>query len=654
MGYAERLISLFEVRLVTYVGFLAVTAMSGYFLFRAIRGGSSVRRKTVLALALAGSLALSITGTVRLVRMLKGVPRVLFTDPGKGSRLLAASPDIRVRFSAPVVWSSLVVNTNPPTELTVRTSGLPGIPLPAGTAVTLVPKTTLPPGTELMVYFSDMKGPFTEGYGGEQLLEFNVDDPAVSETEPGSDRPEISPSQEFRFKLFPPLAAPEEWTARSDPDHPLTLEVIRPTEVRIRPDKPFRQGSSYRIMLIHTPRIINRTDASVLTVLEPRIKSDIPVTVVKPVFVSSFTPNGNAVNPSDPLSITFDQPMDTESLTDRIAISPSVSLTTRWDRDTNTLRLSHDDFQKNTEYTVTLLKGIRTERGGTLEENSPFSFHTAGPLTVTGTKPGNSDRNVQADTPLTVTFDQDVPESVTDHIRIEPETEGSYTVSGKTVVFKPKETLKSDTEYSVTIDSGTPSVYGLPSSSERTVTFKTVPDQVLLAVPFYKQQTYFTCNIAAARMLLAYRSVQVTERELIDKIGLGGKRGSGNPHVGYVDDFGTFWEAVIKGVTAYRGARLVSGSKLTEILTEVKKGNPVMTWGQNGWSDPHEISWTASDGTPIKAYNGMHSVVVRGFVGSVERPTLIYVNDPWRGQYTIGTEEFMRRWRYYGMAMVIE
>jgi uncharacterized protein YvpB len=99
---------------------------------------------------------------------------------------------------------------------------------------------------------------------------------------------------------------------------------------------------------------------------------------------------------------------------------------------------------------------------------------------------------------------------------------------------------------------------------------------------------------------------------------------------------------------------MITSGKLSDIIAELKKGNPVMTWGQNGWSTPRDISWTSSDGTFIHAINGMHSTVVRGFSGPDNNPTQIYLNDPWRGQYAIATSEFKRRWNYFLMAMVVD
>lgn len=178
--------------------------------------------------------------------------------------------------------------------------------------------------------------------------------------------------------------------------------------------------------------------------------------------------------------------------------------------------------------------------------------------------------------------------------------------------------------------------------------------EVNLKVPFFKQEEDFTCNIAAARQLLAYRGVALPEQQLKSDIGSTGSRGNGNPYEVHVPDYGTYWDPVLRGVSKYRPARLFKEWNLKDLIGEIQKGNPVMIWGQNGWSDPHEISWTNPDRTFVYAINGMHSSVARGFRGPSENPTHILLNDPWRGVYWIPTAEFLRRWNFFKVALVVD
>jgi len=59
---------------------------------------------------------------------------------------------------------------------------------------------------------------------------------------------------------------------------------------------------------------------------------------------------------------------------------------------------------------------------------------------------------------------------------------------------------------------------------------------------------------------------------------------------------------------------LLQKPQLSDLISQVNLGNPVMVWGQNGWSDPHEISWTNPDGQFVYAVNGMHSYIITGIL----------------------------------------
>jgi uncharacterized protein YvpB len=222
------------------------------------------------------------------------------------------------------------------------------------------------------------------------------------------------------------------------------------------------------------------------------------------------------------------------------------------------------------------------------------------------------------------------------------------------MTFYPDKLLSFGTEYQIRLKAGIKSVNGSDSASEYGFSFTTAPEEFSIKMPYYRQETAFTCNIAAARMLLAFRGINISENGLKTEIGTSGSRGNGNPHLGYTAEYGTYWEPVAKTVSKYRPYRLFENWTLSELLREIVKGNPVMIWGQNGWSDPHEISWTNPDGTRIYAINGMHSYVVRGFVGTQADPTEILVNDPWRGITSISTAEFIRRWNYFKTALVLD
>src|SRR4030067_2428969 len=114
----------------------------------------------------------------------------------------------------------------------------------------------------------------------------------------------------------------------------------------------------------------------------------------------------------------------------------------------------------------------------------------------------------------------------------------------------------------------------------------TGPEEFVLPVLNMKQQESFTCNIAAARILLKYRGIDINETDLKGKIGMSGSRGNGNPHKGYTADYGTYWEPIQSVLNQFRPTRVYRDFPLGSLTDEVRRGNPVLVWEQNGWSDP--------------------------------------------------------------------
>jgi uncharacterized protein YvpB len=584
---------------------------------------------------------------------LTAVPGIRKISPQQGTTIDPLLPDIQISFNAPVRASTISVHTYPEIEFSIRKSGYLWNLSPWATQFTIIPKTTLPPGEHFMVYFANIEGPFTSGYGGEQLLEVMTPETDITKVDPPEGTKDIPVKQPFTATTTT-LIDEKEWSIHSDPAIPMTIKKENSKTLSITPNEPFRQSTTYTMAIIHTPIIMDRTSGVQVKTLDADTKETIHFTTVRGAFISSFAPDGKAINPENDIQINFDESMNTSDVIKHLSISPPIQLNPKWKDDDKTLVLSHDAFAKDTEYTVTLTKGLTTAKGGILENDAVFHFHTAGRLTVMNVTPAKGATSISNKTTIKLTFDQNVPKSIADHLTISPNVSGKIVTTDNTLEFTPDAPLSYETRYSFTLRAGAESVYGLPTSTDETFVFTTAQNQTILAVAYYHQQTLFTCNIAAARMLLAFRGINVTETDLINAIGLGGKRGSGNPYKGYIDDYGTYWDAVARGVSKYRPIRMITSGKLSDLLAEVKKGNPVMTWGQNGWSDPHDVSWTSTDGTFIKAVNGMHSAVVRGFSGPENNPTKIFINDPWRGQYGMPTAEFMRRWSYFSMAMVVE
>jgi uncharacterized protein YvpB len=93
---------------------------------------------------------------------------------------------------------------------------------------------------------------------------------------------------------------------------------------------------------------------------------------------------------------------------------------------------------------------------------------------------------------------------------------------------------------------------------------------------------------------------------------------------------------------------------LSGLLNEVKNGNPVIIWAHNGYSYAGpEYHWTTPSGKDIRAITGMHSYVVVGFVGSIDNPRQIIVNDSNRGRWTISKDYFMGLWSIFNYTGIV-
>jgi uncharacterized protein YvpB len=598
--------------------------------------------------------SMNIANGFSIVRQISSTPQISQVYPSQNTTINPITKAIRVSFTTPVDFRKLKVHTYPETKSIIRGSGYFGNLLPFGRTFSIIPDISFPNDQKIMVYLSDIASPFTRKFGGEKLLKFQTAGlPVITEIIPPDNSSDVAVNSTISLKLSVTPSS-SHWTVISNPPHPLSWKMINNSTLQINPDIPFRQGTSYIFSVTQIPVLVNPITGIVKQELDPIPAANFILSTSNSPFIKSFSPLESAANPNDNFRITFDQPMSRASVEQSISITPQVNKTFYWEADSSILKIKPEGLNYDTSYTLMIKKGATTSKGTTLETDIKYNIHTAGPLKIISSIPTDQEKAASVSGKIQVIFDQEIQPGIANKFSISPSVKGIISVIGKTLSFNPDQPLNFNTRYTLNIASGSSSLYGLSSTNNTSISFITKPSETILTVPFFIQQDDFTCNIAAARMLLAYRQIFVSETELKNIIGISGNRDIGNPHKGYVSGYGTYWEPIFQAMTKYRPARLITGGKLDDVIKEIIKGNPIMIWGQNGWSDPHDISWTSNDGTHITAINGMHSSVVRGFRGPENNPTQILLNDPWRGQYMITTKEFLRRWSYFSVALVID
>lgn len=133
--------------------------------------------------------------------------------------------------------------------------------------------------------------------------------------------------------------------------------------------------------------------------------------------------------------------------------------------------------------------------------------------------------------------------------------------------------------------------------------------EVLLSVPFYKQDTHYTCGPTSLQMVLEFFGVRHGEKDLAI--------------LAKTEHEGTAHGDLIMAVTRLGFHCYVnSGSDLSEIKHFLKLGFPVIV----NYMEPSDD-------------DGHYSVAV-----GYDKKTII-LHDPWNGPYfTLKQEEFARRW----------
>ena len=110
------------------------------------------------------------------------------------------------------------------------------------------------------------------------------------------------------------------------------------------------------------------------------------------LWIISISPYGTAVDLASPIIIKFNQPVDTSSVELALNIDPPLQNPVNfWEDGNRTLRIEHDDMIPETEFTVTIGIGARSEVGTSFPTgylNNTFTFKTTA---IPDTEPSSED-----------------------------------------------------------------------------------------------------------------------------------------------------------------------------------------------------------------------------------------------------------------------
>jgi uncharacterized protein YvpB len=459
----------------------------------------------------------------------------------------------------------------------------------------------------------------------------------------------------------------------------ISFELIPPVQLSVAvegqvytvtPKEPLRNATKY-ILKIYRENYQTDYLANTKILISKDELSSINFETVEAPGIAKYSPNGDQVLPLDAIIIQFVRDMDKGSVEKAFSISPEVKGSFLWSGNKSFL-FQPTILTKETKYTVTLATTATSLDGSSLEAPLSFSFNTIGAVDVLSTLPIFNATKVGIDQKISITFDQAVNKtSAQEKFTIAPLISGTFSWNDKTMIFSHSAFAYS-TKYTVGVAEGVISDTGLNSKKAYSFSFTTTAQNLLLDVVSYRQVHMYSCMISAAKSVLGYRGVAASEAEIITKVGYDNTAWSGtwneagsvwgDPSVGIVGSldgkadnigwgYGTHWEPIAKAIEAY-GVSTETKSNMTvsDLAEQISAGNPVIIWWVNGVWPTYEVNWSTSAGKNIRAVNGMHVAVVRGFTGTPDNPATITVTDSGYGYpgkaYDVAT--FKAKWGWFG------
>ncbi len=189
-----------------------------------------------------------------------------------------------------------------------------------------------------------------------------------------------------------------------------------------------------------------------------------------------------------PIKLTFDQPMDAESVRASFAISPSVPGELRWEEPRTLIFDPQEALERGAHYRVTVDESARNVEGAALPEPITFDFQTLGYVEVGEVQPAPDTTGVDPDTVVTVVFNRpivpltslaqqsDLPQPLTFDPPLAGEGEWLNTAIYR---FHPDEGLAPATRYTARISAGLEDTQGSVLEEDYVWRFTTIGPGVI-------------------------------------------------------------------------------------------------------------------------------------------------------------------------------
>jgi uncharacterized protein YvpB len=491
--------------------------------------------------------------------------------------------------------------------------------------------------------------------------------PTISSVTPANGATAIPPKSEVSLILTGQRPAEAELEYILEPAASFRVrEAEDNRSITFTPDQPLTQGTTYRLKVNRIFVVRSRMTGEIEYRAEPIQVWDSTFTVAPPPIVAAISPTGSGVLVSTPIAITFDSPMNIDSIRSHFTIDPPTIGSVNISENGKALTFqSTESLVFNTAYTATIAAGAETANGGTLPEAAVIKFTTIGPVSVAHISPADGATGIDVRSGVRVTFDQAVDHgSAEAAFAIDPAIVGTFGWADNEMHFIPAGSLNFDTSYRITLAKGIRSQSGQDSISDFATTFKTAPQTIKLAVAIDFQDKPLSCEAAALKMALAAKGVKVSENDIMAKIAVNpaARKGSvwGDPYKEFVGSingrqnttgYGVYWDPIAQAASTWRTAAARTGWSISELTLEIISGNAIVVWGV--YTGGYQDNWQTADGKQILAWKGEHARTLIGFVGSADNPSQLILNDPVAGQIVWTKDKFLADFAKFGNAGVV-
>lgn len=566
----------------------------------------------------------------------------------KAGYLTQAHQPIELSFTAPINPEEVVLHMSPEIKgQWVFQNALPFFSKQYKDKAVFIPEESFYPDTKIVVYMVGLKRLFPGGEKHEQSIDlFSPSLPDITETYPVQDQKNVSIKDPFEITFDKPSGEFVSWVYEISPPIDFVVDKTDALKHKLVFSKSLLQDREYSLSISRAGRSYRVADFSDVEKGDVELVQKIVFKTVAAPFIKLYDQQGNGAQADKPIKIVFSEAMNPTSVAEKFALSPATVGKINWEDENTFVFVPDEEFKKGTDYTIKFLSGMENKYGGKTDHDIELAFSTAGAVKVLSASPKNGAYGQSVDlSKIVLEFDQEVDHtSAQNAFSVSPSISGSFSWDGNKMIFAISRALDSSTKYTIKLKKGIKTVYGLDSDKDYSYSFSTKDKIFSLDIPMYYQSETFTCNIAATRMVLASKGTVLSEGSIKAAVGEGG-----DPNVNWVQGYGVHWGPISNFISKYRSVSLKRNWNIVDMVKEVQNGNPVIIWGYNQLSSSGVIKLDSG----ATGYNGMHSVVVKGFVGNVENPTSIIVNDPWRGPRTISVSSFKSLWNYIGNTALV-